>query len=513
MAPSRPNILLITADQLRADCLSAAGHPLVRTPRLDALAGSGVLFRNHFTQCVPCGPARTSLLTGMYAMNHRSVRNGTPLDARFTNLAKELRKGGYEPWLIGYTDTTLDPRAYHPADPSLRRYEEVLPGMLQFAPGSEGGSDDPDWRRHLRDLGYANADDPYRQAEDPESASRGPTFAPILVKAEHSDTAYTTDRALRFLRQELPEPWLLHGSYLRPHPPFVAPAPYHAMYRPDDVPDFVCLPSLEDERRLHPFHTFRLQHLEMDPPLRFERHPNDDPWWRRARATYYGLISELDGQIGRLLDGLDSLIGLDRTLVIVTSDHAEQLGDHFAWGKETHFDRSAHIPLIVRPPGGACGRVVHAFSEHGDLMPTILGAAGIEVPLQCDGRPLQPLIEGDPQADWRTAVHWEYDFGSVEEPGIERRFGLRLDQCGVAIHREARWKYIHFAGLPPLLFVLQVDPGELHDLAQAPAHGDTLATCAHHLLSWRMTFAERTLTGTSHRAGGPRQAERRRRVP
>ena len=106
----KTNVLFICADQWRGDCLSALGHPVVRTPNLDALARDGVLFRNHFGQCTPCGPSRISLLTGLYLMNHRSGRNGTPLDSRHTNIALEARKAGHEPALFGYTDSSVDPR-------------------------------------------------------------------------------------------------------------------------------------------------------------------------------------------------------------------------------------------------------------------------------------------------------------------------------------------------------------------------------------------------------------------
>ena len=113
-------VLFISADQWRGECLSALGHACVRTPHLDALAANGVLFRNHYCQASPCGPARTSMLTGLYMMNHRSLHNGTPLDARFTNLALEVRKAGYDPTLFGYTDTSPDPRRYAPDDPALK---------------------------------------------------------------------------------------------------------------------------------------------------------------------------------------------------------------------------------------------------------------------------------------------------------------------------------------------------------------------------------------------------------
>src|SRR5690606_36493978 len=105
------------------------------------------------------------------------------------------------PWLVGYTDTAMDPRRIHPNDPRARRYEEILPGMMPFAPGSEWGTGDTDWRYHLKELGYDCWDDPYRQKENYAGAERGPSFSPIELKAEHSDTAYTTDRAIRFVGQ------------------------------------------------------------------------------------------------------------------------------------------------------------------------------------------------------------------------------------------------------------------------------------------------------------------------
>ncbi|HEV2650662.1 MAG TPA: sulfatase-like hydrolase/transferase, partial [Rhizomicrobium sp.] len=121
------NVLFITADQWRAECLSALGHPTVRTPTLDALTREGVLFTQHFANAVPCGPSRASLHTGMYLQNHRSGTNGTPLDARHINWAMEAKAIGYDPVLFGYTDTSLDPRELEEDDPWLSTYEGPLP--------------------------------------------------------------------------------------------------------------------------------------------------------------------------------------------------------------------------------------------------------------------------------------------------------------------------------------------------------------------------------------------------
>lgn len=512
------NVLLITADQFRADCLSSAGHPLVKTPHLDRLAEEGTRFAQHFGQCPPCGPSRTSLLTGMYQMNHRSVQNGTPLDASFTNLAEMARTVGYVPWLIGYTDTTMDPRRFHPRDPRVGRYEELLPGIMQYAPGSEEGSGDTDWRRNLRDLGYANWDQPFRQKKgfEKQLAEKGPSYAPIELKAEHSDTAYTADRALRFLRQNEGQSWFLHVSFLRPHPPILAPEPWHGLYRLEDVPDFKTLSSLEAERAIHPFMPFRLDRLEMNPVLPLDGpHPNSNPAWRQMRATYYGLVSELDHHVGRILSALKSQGIYDKTLVIFTSDHGEMLGDHWCWGKETPFDASVHVPFIIRSPlapKSARGRVVEDFSEHIDVMPTVLDYLGAQTPLQCDGRSMRAFIEGGKPARWRDDVRWEFDFRSVPDDKVDRHFGLSIDELTLAAIRTRTAKYVHFAALPPLYYDLTKDPGELNNLAGDPSSAPDMLALARRMLTWRMVFNRRELTGIRLQKGTQVHAARERRI-
>lgn len=511
------NVLLITADQFRADCLSAAGHPTVLTPAIDRLAEDGVRFTRHFGQCPPCGPSRTSLLTGMYQMNHRSVQNGTPLDASFTNLAEMVRTVGYTPWVIGYTDTSMDPRKFHPRDPRAGHYSQMLPGIEQFSPGSELASRDPDWKLRLKELGYANWDTPFRQeVVEPALAARGPTYAPITLKAQHSDTAYTADRAMRFLRMHEGNPWFLHVSFLRPHPPFVATRPWHDMYHPDDVPDFHALPTLDDEKAFHPFMPFRLARLEMEPELPLDGpHPNDNIAWRQARATYYGLVSEIDHHVGRIIDQLKELGEYEKTLIVFTSDHGEMLGDHWCWGKETPFDQAVHVPLVVRSPvtpSAGRGRVVEDFSEHIDIMPTILDHLGAEIPLQCDGRSLRTFIEGSMPARWRDDVRWEFDFRSVTDESAEQHFGISIDECSLAVVRTRGEKYVHFAALPALYFDLAADPGELNNLAANPEHATDMLAMAQRMLTWRMAFNRRELTGIRMARGTQFHADRSRRI-
>lgn len=498
------NILLITADQWRAECLSTLGHPVLKTPHLDALAADGVLFRNHYAQCVPCGPSRASLLTGMYMMNHRSVCNGTPLDARFSNIGLEARKLGYEPGLIGYTDTTYDPRVLPELDPSRERYSNVMPGFVQFVPGSEGGHiGAAPWLRDLATKGYEipgcgrTIYDPV--PDYPGAEQRGPTYAPPIFRAEDSDTAFMVDRSIEAMTMPTRSPWFLHLSLLRPHPPFIAPEPYNAMYHPDEVPEFRRASTPESEAESHPYAAYmqrhHLGHEGLDPTT----HPNVEPAMRQLRATYYGLMSEVDHNIGRIIAALKASGEYDNTMIVFASDHGEQLWDHWVLGKGSHFDQSVQIPLIIRAPGSFAeegrGRVVEAFTENIDVMPTILDMLGCEVPLQCDGRSLTPFLAGDAPDDWRQEVHWEIDFRDVLNGKPEQEMGLRLDACSLCVLRDRRYKYVHFTALPPLLYDIAADPNELANLAGDPAHAGVVAEYAQKMLSWRMAYAERTLTG------------------
>ena len=247
----------------------------------------------------------------------------------------------------------------------------------------------------------------------------------------------------------------MHVSYLAPHPPFIACAPWNAMYDPDDVPPPVRAPTPEDEARQHPYLAWHLRNqrgsgIAFDHDARRNLSLGDRDI-RQARANYYAMMSEVDAQIGRLLDHLRRSGEDERTLVVFASDHGEHLGDHWQFSKYSYFDQSFHVPLIVRDPRPAAargrGRQVRAFTENVDVMPTILEAIGLEVPHQCDGESLAPFLAGDAPVQWRREAHFQLDFRDVlERPGAEA-LGLTPDQCTLYALRGERWKYVHFTAL------------------------------------------------------------------
>jgi arylsulfatase A-like enzyme len=497
-------VLFISADQWRWECLSALGHPVVKTPNLDALAADGVLFRNHFAQATPCGPARASMLTGLYLMNHRSCRNGTPLDARHTNLALEARRGGYDPTLFGYTDSSADPRGRDPEDPALKTYEGVLPGMTV---GVQVPDHAAPWMAYLKSRGYDFPNgrfDVYKPRSGynlPEG--RGFRAIPTIFSAEDSETTFMADTFLRWLSIRGGLDWFAHLVFLRPHPPIIAPEPYNLLYHPKDVPAAIRAATSEIEGRQHPFLKEKLKWL--GSPNNYDEHnplnlvDMGELDLSQMRATYYAMMTQVDHQIGRIVAALKGSGEYDNTLIIFTCDHGEMLGDHYCWGKEIYFDSSFHIPLIVRDPRAAAdgtrGATVGRFTEAVDLMPTILDWLELEAPRTCDGSSLLPFLEGKQPADWRTEAHFEHDFRDIPNLVPETAFGLHSDDCNYAVIRGDRYKYVHFAAMPALLFDLENDPGETKNLADDPAHRDVMLDYAQKMLSWRLRHADRTLTG------------------
>ncbi|MBS0521590.1 MAG: alkaline phosphatase family protein [Proteobacteria bacterium] len=495
---ARKNVLLIVVDQWRGAMLPKLGAGYLKLPNLDRLCAEGVTFRNHFTQAVPCGPARASLLTGLYMMNHRAVQNTIPLDSRFTNLAKELRSGGYDPALVGYTTTTPDPRKTAPSDPRFFVLGDIMDGFNPV-----GAFENRDayfgWvARQGFELPKVREEIWLPQG----GAGTGATARPAVIPKELSDTAWFTERGLAYLQGHGGKPWFLHLGYYRPHPPFIAPAPYNAMYRPEDMPKPVRASTPAEEAKQNPLLAHYINNIKQASFFQDGQGLGSEMTEEEVaqmRATYCGLMTEIDDHLGRVFDYLKQTGQWDDTLIIFTCDHAEQGGDHYLLGKIGYFDESYRIPLVIRDPraeaNGTRGTIVDRFTETIDTMPTILEWLGLPVPRQCDGRSLLPFCDGQPPADWRTEVHYEFDFRDLFYTQPESDLGLPMDKCSLAVVQDDSFKYVHFAALPPLFFDLKKDPGQFVNCATDPAYAARMHEYAARMLDWRLGFAERTLTG------------------
>ena len=489
------NLLLITVDQWRGD-LGSGRERFVQTPHLDALAEAGTRFTRHYCQAYPCGPARAGLVTGLYAHKHRSIHNGTPLDARHPTLFTELRKTGYRPTLFGYTDTTPDPRGRPPADPDLGDYEGVCPGMAVDTLLTERATP---WLAHLLSKGYP--------VPDPD-AGRDSIFGqrgfgkPAIFAAKDSETAFLTDRFLQWLSVAGRQPFCAHLSFVAPHPPFAAAAPFDRLVDPADVPLPIRGETVATETAQHPLVEALLDRIDLAkfaPGLSGLSRDADEDTIRQIRAIYAGLIAEVDHHLGRIVQGLRASGRWDDTMIVFTADHGEQLFDHWMLGKLGYFDQSAHIPLVIRDPRAAAdagrGAAVAAFTESIDIMATLLHAVGRETPVNCDGSSLLPFCRGERPSAWRDEVHWSFSFADPRTKRLERRFALPSDWCNLQVVRTDRLKYVHFAGLPPVLFDLSDDPHELLNRAADPGCRALRLEGLERMLTWRQRTEERTLTG------------------
>ncbi len=325
----------------------------------------------------------------MYLQNDRSGSNGTPLDARHTNWALESRRHfgslGLDPVLFGYTDTSNDPRSFDKNDVILQSYEGPLPGI---DPIIMMGTFPDAWADWLSDKGYEIPNPNWRlymQKKGLEYERGGETPAALDIPKEHHDTWFMVDEVMAYLaenkRKDTERGFCIHLSLLRPHPPWVAPEPYNSMYPPDSVNQYIRTTTIDLEKEQHPWLEYTLEQHRL-------RAPADRKKLDRLKASYFGLMSEVDDNLGRLFDYLKENDLWDDTLIIFTSDHGEQIGDHHLLGKMGYFDQSYHIPLIIRDPDKKAeltrGRTLEGFTENIDIMPTILDWLGVDIPHQCD---------------------------------------------------------------------------------------------------------------------------------
>ena len=504
------NVLFIIIDQLRADCLTGALAEHVNLPNMRAFMSEAVTFNRHFSVTNPCGPSRVSLLTGQYAMNHRSVRNGTPLRHDTPNVATEMRKAGYLPMLFGYTDTAADPRVHHPNDPSVKTYENPMHGFHEVL--EMRLEESYPWRSHLMRKGYQFKD--YWDLYKPVSAdgSTPQLNDPAPYKAEDSDTAFLTNGFLDGIAAYRNAGWFAHLTYIRPHPPLVAPAPYNRMYDPTALPLPTRLQSADDERAMHAFFTPTLAaHTPRSCVHGFADVAPTDENIQTLRAVYLGLATEVDHHIGRVLGYLRDSGQYDDTLVVLTADHGEMLGDHHSWGKMSVFDAAYHTPLIIRMPDneGMAGQRVDAPTESIDITPTILDWVGQEVPNSMDGRSLKPLLQGEVPQDWRRYSFSELDFSDPEKPTQwQTELGTGNSDSCLGILRDDRFTLVEFAAdLPPMLFDHH-GKGEGENVAAAPEFAQDLARLGRQMLRHRMQNMDHSLSLYSITPQGPTSVRR-----
>jgi arylsulfatase A-like enzyme len=504
------NILFIMCDQLRWDYLSCSGHPHLATPNIDALAARGVRFTRAYVQSPVCGPSRMSFYTGRYVASHGATWNGVPLKVGEMTLGDYLRPLGLEAALVGKTHMRadmegmarlgIDPQSIIGVRVSECGFDpfDRDDGLHAAGPAGRYDAQLPRYNRWLNDKGYGG-DNPWHDwanAAEGEGNELASGWAmrharkPARVAEADSETPYMTSRAMEFMdfmAQAGDRPWCLHLSYIKPHWPYIAPAPYNAMYGPEHV-----LPAVRSEvERADPHPVYR-EFMEHRVSRAFSR--------EEVRAevipVYMGLIRQIDDQLGLLFRFMQERGLMADTLIAFTSDHGDYLGDHWLGEKDLFHDPSVKVPLIVCDPspeadrarGSVCDELVEAI----DLVPTFLDAAGADWSGQShrlEGRSLMPFLRGQTPARWRRYAVSEDDFSLLP---VAAKLGLEPRDARLFMIADRRWKYVHAIGFRPMLFDLENDPDELADLGADPAFADERARLAAALHQWGLRQSQRT---------------------
>jgi len=424
-----PNILHVMFDQMAALSLPCYGHPLVKAPNLRALAQSGVVFEQAYCNAPLCSPSRHAMMTGQLATRIGVYDNAAELPSTIPTFAHYLRLAGYRTCLSGKMD-------FSGAD-QLHGYEERL--TTDLSPSDFGWT--PDWDQP------AKLHDWFHSLQNVVEA--GPCDHSLTMAYDEEATYQATRWLYDAAGKEPGKPFLLTVSYMHPHDPYLGPRKFWDGYAAAeiDLPEVAAIPPARRtpaERRLYELYDrgeYRIRESHL----------------RAARRAYYAMIDYADDQLGQLLETLLRTGAADDTVVVVTSDHGDMLGERGLWYKMTFFERAMRVPLLLHAPGRLKPRRIGASVSLVDLLPTLMDiageAAGFEPAQPFDGHSLLPAATGG--AKPKGIVYAEFMAEGTAEP--------------IFMIRRGSFKYVGSPGDPPMLFDLSKDPQELHNLAGSAA--------------------------------------------
>jgi len=514
----KKNILFIMYDQLRFDYLSCYGHKHLKTPNFDRVASKGVRFNNAYVQSPVCGASRMSTYTGRYVASHGAAWNKFPLRVGELTLGDHLRHIGMDCWLLGKTHMEADEEGME----RLGIEKGSVIGVRQKECGFDPWARDDGLHGHTSQGQYGDKESPYNSylkskgydGENPwadyanASVENGRMASgwfienadkPANIAEQDSETPWLTREAISFV-DNAKGPWCAHVSFIKPHWPYIVPAPYNDMYGPKDVQPLI----RDDIERKNPnpvyeaFFNNKIAKTFQNEEARL-----------KALVAYMGLIKQCDDQLGVLLDHLEKTGKDKNTVIVLTSDHGDYLGDHWLGEKDLFHQPSVKVPLIICDPDplfdNTRGKTCESLVEQIDLAPTFVEMAGGEIPIHTmEGRSLIPLLKGNEPSDWREYVISEYDYSI-----LPMRYSLNLESWEARLFMvfDGRYKLMHSAsGHEPMLFDLKNDPNEFIDLGLDEDHKVIIEKLYKQLHTWSLRMSQRVTMSEAHIAKKTGQA-------
>lgn len=459
-APS-PNVLLVISDQLHHRAIAAAGNSVIQTPNMDRLARQGARFESALCPTPFCSPTRASLMTGMYPHQHGIVKNlrtdDAGLDQDLPTTEQTLMNAGYVARQFGKWH--LAQKTHVPAyaqDPEVsyrEHFRTIARGMPEPGPGPVSRVGRPIYATEA--VHAANAK---FEGDGPSNRWIGRTDVP----PDQTEESWIADRAVEALRQVAGRPFFLTVSFPAPHALWVINEPYYSLHRREDI-------RLPDNRR-------SVQDPDRETPAWRFGQLLGDKGMREYLGVYYGMVSMMDANLGRLLDELRDLGERDNTLVIFTSDHGDMQGGHGMYDKTSYsmYEETTRVPLMMRLPGRIpAGRTVTTQAGTCDISPTILDYLDLALPGSAAGQSLRGYIEG--REDLERPMFAERDRSAWGSEG-----SLHFQR----LIRTLQWKYCYHSRGDSQLFNLANDPGETRNMVHDRAASGALLRLHSELVRW-----------------------------
>jgi arylsulfatase A-like enzyme len=480
MAKARPNILFVLTDQQMAGTLGCYGAEICRTPHADALAREGLRFSNAYAACPICTPARASIQTGLYPFRHGMQTNIYTRGCMVHELpdspellSRRLQSLGYATgytgkWHLGFGDQADGHPEFEEhvrATPMLRaaRHGGTLPSTVGYEgddfPGHGGaGMQTPQYRQYLADRGI--------ELRTRRLIDYYPDTFEVLSGTESTVSHFLADNAIRHMRGFIDrrQPFFYMLNFWGPHSPYHASSGYVDLYRDVSIPPW---PSFDEPQTGKP----AIHNAHRTERLRYWK-------WEDFEETirhYYAAVTEIDAQLGRVVEMLKQTGQYDNTVIVFASDHGDAIGVHRGLSDKALFmyEETNRVPLIIRDPGSPqrAGHSEERFAGTCDLYSTVLDYAGLDrTAAERDGRSLRPLVEGA-AVDWRDCM-------VTECSGLD--FLLHTQRA----IRYRQFKYVFNCGDRDELYDLGQDPHELDNLADKPAHAELLRAMRIRLDQW-----------------------------
>lgn len=478
--PKKPNLLFVFTDEQAARTMAAYGNKQIETPNMDALAAQSFVFENAYVTQPVCTPSRSSLLTGLYPHANGCTQNNAVLNQNalcFPELADfhAYKKGYIGKWHLG--DEVFIQHGFD-------EWVSIDDGYRKYYTPQRDSTQHSSYHQYLLDQGYSP------DHEDKNGfASFGRNFTARQLPEEHTKAAFVADESVRFIRENKDRPFILFANFFEPHMPFFGPR--DDQYPPQEIP----LPEnyLHELDQTNPLKTrlFKAKYAD-------EYKTDED--WRKLIARYWGLVSMVDAQLGKMMAALRDSGLDDNTIVVYTSDHGDMMGSHQLAAKCTMFEEATRVPLLLKIPGlkkSACA--IPTPVSQIDLVPTLLDAMGQRVPKELHGKSWLPFLAGDeklPQdhvfIEWSgynsgfgdvmngTPLHKEW-LDVADEKAIKESLG---DPVRTVVTPD-RWKYNQSTIGEDELYNLNEDPYEMNNLIKDERYSGLIEQLRSKILRWK----------------------------